>query len=35
MIVFERHPRVNGALVKMVEFLQLFHDMILDGLGQL
>ena len=34
MIVFERHPRVNRALVKMVEFLQLFHDMILDGPGQ-
>jgi hypothetical protein len=34
MIVFERHPRINGALVKMVEFLQLFDDMILDGLGQ-
>jgi len=34
MIVFERHPRVNGALVKMVEFLQLFCDMVLDGPGQ-
>jgi hypothetical protein len=34
MIVFKRHPRVNGALVKMVKFLQLFHDMVLDGPGQ-
>jgi hypothetical protein len=34
MIVFECHPRVNGALVKMIEFLQLFDDMLLDGPGQ-
>jgi hypothetical protein len=34
MIVFERNPRVNGALVKVVEFLQLFHHMVLDGPGQ-
>jgi hypothetical protein len=34
VIVFERHPRVNGAPVKMVEFLQLFYDVVLDGPGQ-
>ena len=34
MIVFERHPCINGAFVKVVEFLQLFNDMFLDGLGQ-
>jgi len=34
MIEFERHPRINGVRVKMIEFLQLFNDMILDGLGQ-
>jgi nucleoid DNA-binding protein len=35
VIMFKRHPRVNGALVKMVESLQLFYDVVLNGLGQL
>jgi hypothetical protein len=34
MVVFEGHPRINGAPVKMVEFLQLLQDMFLDGPGQ-
>src|ERR1035437_4681725 len=34
MVMFKRHAGVNGALVKVVEFLQLFYDMILEGLGQ-
>jgi len=34
MVMFKRHAGVNGALVKVVEFLQLFYDMTLEGLGQ-
>jgi hypothetical protein len=34
VVVFEGHPRINGALVKMIEFLQLSQNVVLNGLGQ-
>ena len=34
MVVFQRYARVNGAPVKMVEFLDLVQDVIFDGPGQ-
>src|SRR2546427_638657 len=34
MVMFERHARVNGEAVEVVEFVDPRHDMVLDGFGE-